>query len=86
MNHLWRWKAFTIPGPVLNYGGPDIGGAQFMPVPPPKNPGCPIFGVGMPHGEAAGDALTRTKWDNQCSYVYTYPQDTKAHFLHSSFL
>ena len=58
MNHLWWEKAFTIPGPVLNYGGPDIGGAQFMPVPPPKNPGCPIFGVGMPHGEAAGDALT----------------------------
>ena len=57
MNHL-RWgKVFTIPGPVLNYGGPDIGGAQLMPVPPPKNPGCPIFGVGMPHGEAAGDAL-----------------------------
>ena len=54
MNHLWRKKAFTIPGPVLNYGGPDIGGAQFMPVPPPKNPGCPIFGIGMPHGEAAG--------------------------------
>ena len=57
MNHLWRWKAFTIPGPLLNYAGPDIGGAQFMPVPPPKNPGCPIFGVGMPYGEAAGDAL-----------------------------
>ena len=48
MNHLWRKKTFTIPGPVLNYGGPDIGGAQFMPVPPPKNPGCPIFGVACP--------------------------------------
>ena len=60
MNHLWRKKTFTIPGPVLNYGRPDIGGTQFMPVPPPKNPGCPIFGVGMPHGEAAGDALRAT--------------------------
>ena len=29
-----------------------------MPVPPPKNPGCPIFGVGMPHARFGGDALT----------------------------
>ena len=59
MNHLWRKKAFTIPGPVLNYGGPDIGGAQFMPVPPPKNPGYPIFDIGMPHTRSGGDALRK---------------------------
>jgi hypothetical protein len=58
MNHLWRGKAFTIPGPVLNYGGAYIGGAQLMPVPPPKNPGCPNFSVGMPHAQSGGDALT----------------------------
>jgi hypothetical protein len=57
MNHLWRGKAFTIPGPVLNYGGAYIGGAQLMPIPPPKNPGCPNFGVGMPHARSGGDAL-----------------------------
>ena len=50
-------KVFTIPGPVLNYGGPDTGGAQFMLVPPPKNPGYPIFGVDMPHTWFGGDAL-----------------------------
>jgi hypothetical protein len=60
MNHLWRGKAFTIPGPVLNYGGAYIGGAQLMPVPPPKNPGCPKFGVGMPHAQSGGDALRAT--------------------------
>ena len=48
MNHLWQGKVFTISGPVLNYGKPDVGGAQFMPVPPLKNPGCPIFGVACP--------------------------------------
>ena len=42
MSHLWQGKVFTIPGPVLNYEGPDIGGAQFMPVPPPKNLGFVI--------------------------------------------
>ena len=48
MNHL-RWgKVFTIPKPVLKYKGLDIGGAQFMPVLPPKNPGCPIFAVAYP--------------------------------------
>ena len=57
MNHLRRWKVFTIPGPVLKFGGLDIGGAQFMLVPPPKNPRCPIFGVGMPHAQSGGDAL-----------------------------
>ena len=58
MNHLWRGKGSTIPGPVLNYGGASIGGAQLMPVPPPKNPGRPNFGVGMPHARSGGDALT----------------------------
>ena len=48
MNHLWQGKVFTIHELVLNYGGPDTGGAQFMLVPPPKNPGCPISSVGMP--------------------------------------
>jgi hypothetical protein len=59
MNHLWRGKVFTIPGPVLNYGGGgvDTGEAQLMPVPPPKNPGCPNFDVGMPHARSGGDAL-----------------------------
>jgi hypothetical protein len=57
MNHLWRGKLFTILGPVLNYGGVDIGGPQLMPVPPPKNPGCLDFGVGMPHARSGGDAL-----------------------------
>ena len=57
MNHLCWGKVFTIPGPVLNYGGPDTGGAQFMPVPPPKNRGCPILGIGMPHAQSGGDAL-----------------------------
>ena len=52
-------KVFTIPGPVLNYGGPDTSGAQFMPVLPPKNPGCLIFGVGMPHARFGGDTLTK---------------------------
>jgi hypothetical protein len=28
-----------------------------MPVPPPKNPGCPNFGVGMSHARSGGDAL-----------------------------
>ena len=59
MNRLWRGKVFTIPRPVLNYGGPDISGAQFMPVLPPKNPGCLIFGVGMPHAQSGGDALNK---------------------------
>jgi hypothetical protein len=60
MNHLWRGKAFTIPGLVLNYGGGSyMGGAQLMPVPPPKNPGCPNFGVGMPHARSGGDALSK---------------------------
>ena len=58
MNHLWRGKVFTVTGPVLNYGGLDIGGAQFMPAPPPKNSGCLIFGVGMPHAQSGGDALS----------------------------
>ena len=57
MNHLWRGEVFTIPEPVLNYGRPDTGGAQFMSVLPPKNPGCPIFDVGMPHAWTGGDAL-----------------------------
>ena len=50
-------KVFTISRVVLNYGGLDIGGAQFMLVLAPKNPGCPIFGVGMPHAMSGGDAL-----------------------------
>ena len=58
MNHLCWGKVFTIPGPILNYGGPDIGGAQFMPTPPPTNPGCPIFDIGMPHAQSGGDALS----------------------------
>ena len=58
MNHLWRGKVCTIPGPVLNYGEPDTGGAQFMLVTPSKNPGCPIFGIGMPHARSGGDALS----------------------------
>ena len=29
-----------------------------MSVPPPKNLGCPIFGVGMPHARSGGDAQT----------------------------
>ena len=29
-----------------------------MPVPPPKNPECPNFGVGMPHARSGGDALS----------------------------
>jgi hypothetical protein len=33
----------------MGEGGGDIGGAQLMPVPPPKNPGWSNFGVGMPH-------------------------------------
>ena len=57
MNHLWWGEVFTIPGPVLNYGGLDIGGAQFMPVLPLKSLECPIFGVGMPHARSGGDAL-----------------------------
>jgi hypothetical protein len=52
---------YTIPGPVLtNGGGGDIGGAQLMPVPPPKNPGCPKFGVGMPHARFGGVVLRGT--------------------------
>ena len=45
MNHLWRWKDPTIPGHSKLF----IGGAQLMPVPPPKNPGwrwhapCPVW-------------------------------------------
>ena len=58
MNHLWPGKVFTIPGLVLNYGGANIGGAHLMPVPPPKNLGCPNFGVGMPHARSGGDTLT----------------------------
>ena len=52
MNHLWWGKVFT----KLGLG--DIGGAQLMLVPPPKNPGWPSFGVGMPHAWSGGDALT----------------------------
>ena len=58
MKHLLLGKVFTIPELVLNYlGGGDIGGAQLMPTLPPKNPGCPNFGVGMPHARFGGDAL-----------------------------
>ena len=45
MNHLWWGKVFNISGLVLNYRGLDTGGAQFMPVPPPKNHGCPMPGL-----------------------------------------
>ena len=31
-----------------------------MPVPPPKSPGCPIFGIGMPHAWSGGDALSKS--------------------------
>ena len=37
--------------------GTRHGGAQLMPVPPPKKPGCFNFGVGMPHARSGGDAL-----------------------------
>ena len=30
-----------------------------MPVPPPKNPGGPIFYVDMPHARSGGDALRK---------------------------
>ena len=50
-------EVFTIPGPVLNYGWADIGEAQLMPVLRPKNPGCPNFGVGMPHARFGGTLL-----------------------------
>ena len=40
-------------------GGANIGGAHLIPVPPPKNPGCPNFGVGMHHARSGGDALNR---------------------------
>ena len=53
-------KVFTIPGPVLNYGGPNIGGAQFMLIPPLKNPGCPICDVDMSHARSGEDALDTT--------------------------
>jgi hypothetical protein len=56
MNHLWWGKVFTIPGPFLNYGGQTLVGP--MSVPPPKNPGCPNFGVGMPHALSGGDTLS----------------------------
>ena len=50
MNHLWRGEVFTIPMPDVNYwGGGDIDGAHLMLVPPPKNPGCPNFDIGMAH-------------------------------------
>ena len=58
MNHLWQGKVFTIPGSILYYGGLDTGGAQFMLVVPPKNPKYPILGVGMPHTQFGGDALS----------------------------
>jgi hypothetical protein len=58
MNHLWWGKVFDVPRPVLNYGGADIGGAQLMPEPPPKNLGCPDFDIGMPHARSRGDALS----------------------------
>ena len=48
MNHLWRGKVFTIPGPVLNNGGLDIGGAQFMPVPSSKNRDAPFLTLACP--------------------------------------
>jgi hypothetical protein len=33
MNHLWRWKAFTIPGPLSSYGvgGPSWGSLFTIP-------------------------------------------------------
>ena len=56
MNHLWRGKVLTIPGSVLNYEGAVTGGAHFMSAPPPKNPGCPIYGMVMPQAWTCGDA------------------------------
>ena len=40
----------------------------------PKNPGCPIFGVGMPHAWSSGDALTslaciENDWPNFLFFV-----------------
>jgi hypothetical protein len=39
MNHLWRWKAFTIPGPLSSYGvgGPSWG--SLFTIPGSYNPG-----------------------------------------------
>ena len=57
--------------------GPDTGGIQFMPVPPPKNPGCLIFGVKMPHARSGGDVLT---CDNLCdSQLLTESDKSWAH-------
>ena len=43
MNHLWRWKAFTIPGPLSSYG---VGGPSWGPLftkPGSYKPGMPFY-------------------------------------------
>ena len=57
MNHLWQGKVFTIPGPVLNYGGLDIGGAQLCQYCHLRTRDDPFFDIGMPHAWSGGDAL-----------------------------
>ena len=74
MNHYsWRGMVFTLPGPVLIYVGPDIGGAQFMRVRPPKNPGCPIWGVACPMPDLVG-----TLWVQQSSSIHIVTFDSSS--------
>jgi hypothetical protein len=51
MNHLWRWKDPTIPGPgILNYSlvGLNLCRSRHLRI---------RDGVGMPHARSGGDAL-----------------------------
>jgi hypothetical protein len=45
---------YTRAGSKLGGRGANVDGAQLMPVAPPKNPRCPILGVGMPHTRPGG--------------------------------
>ena len=54
-----------------------------MPVPPPKNPGCPNFGVGMPHAWSGGDALSGLLFLNRvvCLTGMWFGEDQRANVV-----
>jgi hypothetical protein len=57
MNHLWRWKAFTIPGPLSSYGVGGPSWRSLFTIPGSYKPG---MAFGGPLGTSPGDALR--KW------------------------
>jgi hypothetical protein len=57
MNHLWRWKAFTILGrsPLMALAG--LPGDPFLLYPAATSPEWLSFQLGGPLGTSPGDAL-----------------------------